>query len=623
MAEQRKSLTLKVPVLTRVEGEGALDLRIRDGNIEELKLRIFEPPRFFEKFLEGRHYSEVPDIVARICGICPVAYQMTAVQALEKLFGVEAGPWARDMRRVFYCGEWIQSHALHIHLLAAPDFFGCNSAIELARIHPEVVRRGLHLQAVGNEIMELFGARSVHPVGLRVGGFHHAPTKSQAEALRQKLHDALPQAEELVRWAASIPLPNDNQPFISVALRHETGYAIEAGQIAASDGLNIGAPEYDAHFAEYQQPHSTALFSAYHKQPYLVGPLARLNLNHTQLPENIRHIIAETGLSFPNGNVFTSMAARAVEILFAIQEAARLLENYQVSDSPHALVKPKAGIAHGATEAPRGLLWHRYEVDDAGIICNARIVPPTSQNQARIEEDLRLSLLNFGLDHEDDALRLHCEKVIRNYDPCISCATHFLRMNVERSSSRAGIPSRRTNVGKVLPTYESLPAIEPANMHPSPAGRGEMKKIRIIGIGSPSGDDQIGWRVVDALKDRLPPEFELIKLDRPGTGLIQLLENTSHVILIDAMQGGGAHGAIRHFSNDEWTNYQQGLSSHGVGVFDALMLVKELGALPETIELYGIEIGTAMPGESSSRAVMAAAENLADTIANLVGLNRR
>lgn len=615
MTEQRKTLTLKVPVLTRVEGEGALDLRIRDGSIEELRLRIFEPPRFFEKFLEGRHYSEVPDIVARICGICPVAYQMTAVQALEKLFGVEVSPWAHDMRRVFYCGEWLQSHALHIHLLAAPDFFGCDSAIELARIHPEVVRRGLHLQSLGNEIMELFGARSVHPVGLRVGGFHHAPARAQVDALLQKLLDALPQATELVRWTANIPIPADNQPFTSVALKHESAYAIEAGQIAASDGYLVDSQEYDAHFAEYQQPHSTALFSAYHQQPYLVGPLARLNLNHGQLPENIRKLIAETGLSFPNGNVFTSMAARAVEILFAIQEAARLLGSYVVPDSPYVRAEPKAGIAFGATEAPRGLLWHRYEVDNTGIIRNARIVPPTSQNQARIEEDLRLSLLNYGLDHEDDTLRLHCEKVIRNYDPCISCATHFLRINVERSSCRAGIPSRRTNVGKGLPTYESLPAEE--------TGIDPIKKTRIIGIGSPSGDDQIGWRVVDALKGRLPPEIELIKLDRPGTGLIPLLENTNHVILIDAMQGGGAPGTIRHFSKDECMDYKQGLSSHGVGVFDALMLAKELDALPEVVELYGIEIDPAMPGESSSEAVTVAAENLADTIANLVGRNRR
>jgi sulfhydrogenase subunit alpha len=432
MTEQKRTVSIHVPVLARVEGEGALDLRIEAGDIAELHLRIFEPPRFFEKFLEGRHYTEIPDLVARICGICPVAYQVTAAQALEQLFHVDIGPWARDMRRVFYCGEWIQSHSLHIHLLAAPDFFGCNSAIDLARIAPDEVRRGLRIQALGNDLMDLFGARSVHPVGLRVGGFHAAPSLSRIKEVREKLRAALPEAEALIRWAAGIAVPQDDQAFVSVAMRHPGEYAIERGGIGASDGLCIEAEAFDGHFAERHLPHSTALFSSYHDQPYLVGPLARLNLNHDYLPDRVKSLLAETGLTLPSRNLFHSLVARAVEILLALHEALRLLEAYRLPDSPWVPVSPRAGVAAGCTEAPRGLLWHRYEMDDAGRVLTARIVPPTSQNQARIEEDLRLSLLNFGLDQPDDALRLHCEKVIRNYDPCISCATHFLRMNVER-----------------------------------------------------------------------------------------------------------------------------------------------------------------------------------------------
>ena len=432
MSEQQRSVAIHVPVLARVEGEGALDLRVEDGNITQLRLRIFEPPRFFEKFLEGRHYTEIPDFVARICGICPVAYQVTAAQALEKLFGVELSPWARDMRRVFYCGEWIQSHSLHIHLLAAPDFFGCSNAIELAKIAPDEVRRGLRIQALGNELMDLFGARSVHPVGVRVGGFHAAPSLARIEDMRNKLRAALPEAEALIRWATAIPLPQDDQRFVSVATQHPTDYAIEAGGIAASDGLLIAAESYDAYFAEQHVPYSTALFSTYRGAPYLVGPLARLNLNHERLPGSVKTLLAESGLMLPSRNIFHSLLARAVEILLALHEALRLLEAYRLPDSPWTPVTPRAGIAYGCTEAPRGLLWHRYEMDAEGRVVNARIVPPTSQNQGRIEEDLRLSLLNFGLDQADDALRLHCEKVIRNYDPCISCATHFLRINVER-----------------------------------------------------------------------------------------------------------------------------------------------------------------------------------------------
>jgi coenzyme F420-reducing hydrogenase alpha subunit len=427
-----RNVVIRVPVLARVEGEGALDLAIEGGDIKELRLRIFEPPRFFEKFLEGRHYAEVPDFVARICGICPVAYQVTAAQALEALFGVDIGPWARAMRRVFYCGEWIQSHSLHIHLLAAPDFFGCGNVVELARIAPREVRRGLRLQALGNELMELFGARSVHPVGVRVGGFHAAPPAERIHALREKLAAALPEAEALVHWTAAIALPPDVQDFVSVALRHPADYAIEHGNIAASDGLLIGAAAYAEHFAERCEAHSTALFSSYRGRPYLVGPLARVNLNRERLPDEVRALLAKTGLELPSGNVFHSMRARAVEILLALREALRLLADYRVPATPWIPVTPRAGVAVGCTEAPRGLLWHRYEIDADGLVRSARIVPPTAQNQARIEEDLRLSLLNFGLEHADDVLRLHCEKVIRNYDPCISCATHFLRLNVSR-----------------------------------------------------------------------------------------------------------------------------------------------------------------------------------------------
>jgi len=430
---ERRSVAIHVPVLARVEGEGALDLRIEQGDIAELRLRIFEPPRFFEKFLEGRHYSEIPDMVARICGICPVAYQVTAAQALERLFNVELSPWAQAMRRVFYCGEWIQSHSLHIHLLAAPDFFGCGSAIELARIAPEAVRRGLRIQGLGNELMDLFGARSVHPVGVRVGGFHGAPSLARIGDMREKLRAALPEAEALIRWTAAIPMPQDDQAFVSVATQNSSDYAIERGEIGTSDGLRIGAEAFDAHFAERHEPHSTALFSTYHGQPYLVGPLARLNLNHAHLPGAIRALLADIGFVLPSRNLFHSLLARAVEIWLALHEALRLLDGYRVPDSPWVPATPRAGVATGCTEAPRGLLWHRYEMDAEGRVVNARIVPPTSQNQGRIEEDLRLSLLNFGLDHPDDVLRLHCEKIIRNYDPCISCATHFLRMNVART----------------------------------------------------------------------------------------------------------------------------------------------------------------------------------------------
>lgn len=440
MTEQRE-IKINVPVLTRVEGEGALDLEICNGRIEQLRLRIFEPPRLFEKFLEGRSYAEVPDIVARICGICPVAYQMSASHAIESVFRANPGPWVRSMRRLFYCGEWIESHALHIHLLAAPDFLGFDSGIEMAKKYPEEVRRGLRLQGLGNRIVRAFGGRSVHPVGARIGGFFHSPDRRTMDTLLAECLELLPEAVSLVQWTAGLDLPDNEQDFTSVALHHPDEYPFNEGHITASDGLDIPIADYHKHFREIQVPHSTALHGRYFPEgyaegeegiPYLVGPLARVNLNHAQLPQAVRDNLTRAGITFPSKNMFHSIIARAAEIHHALLEAIDILERYQPTSSPYVEVTPRAGVGYGCTEAPRGILWHRYELDEQGRVVQATITPPTSQNQARIEQDLKSFLEAFGLNRPDEELKLHGEKVIRNYDPCISCSTHFLKLKVDR-----------------------------------------------------------------------------------------------------------------------------------------------------------------------------------------------
>jgi len=429
MAKRRK-IEIQVPALARVEGEGALDIKISKGRIQELKLRIYEPPRLFEQFLIGHSYRDVPDMVARICGICPVAYQMSAVHAIEGVFGGDPGPWVRAMRRVYYCGEWLESHSLHLHLLAAPDFLGYHSVLEMARDYPEEVRRGLRLQGLGNDIVRLFGARSVHPVGARVGGFWQAPEPEQIGQLRVRLEEALPLAEALVSWTASLDLPDAEQPFTCVSLRHPQEYPMNEGRIVSEAGLDIPIEEFENPMEEQQVPHSTALHAHLNGCPYLVGPLARVNLNLDRLPTPVRQALDATGIRFPSHTMYHSIVARAAEIYYALIEARRLLEDYQQPNSPYVETTPRAGTGFGCTEAPRGILWHRYELDAHGQVQYARIVPPTSQNQARIEEDLRYSLERVGLDQDKETLRHTGEMVIRNYDPCISCATHFLKLNL-------------------------------------------------------------------------------------------------------------------------------------------------------------------------------------------------
>lgn len=425
-------ITIDVPVLARVEGEGALHVKVRGGRIDELQLQIYEPPRLFEKFLEGRSFGEVPDAVARICGICPVAYQMSAVHAIEGAFGIDPGPVVRELRRLFYCGEWIESHALHVHLLALPDFFGYRSVIEMAADYPDQVRRGLNLQTLGNSVVQLLGARSVHPVGACVGGFHKAPSEPEVAELLARLRAAEPEAAELVRWVAALDVPDEVQEFTSVSLRHADEYPMNQGRLVSDRGLDIAIEDYRQHFTEFQVPHSTALHSLLDEETYLVGPLARLNLNLDRLPAAVRDNLAATGIAFPSRNMFHSALARAVEIHYAIGEAIRILENYRRPAQPRVDVQPRAGVGYGCTEAPRGILWHRYELDEGGLVKSAEIVPPTSQNQARIEQDLKLALERFGLDRDQQELRQFGEMVVRNYDPCISCATHFLKLSIDR-----------------------------------------------------------------------------------------------------------------------------------------------------------------------------------------------
>lgn len=417
--------------LTRVEGEGALHLTVADGKVTDLRLEIFEPPRFFEALLRGRHASEAPDITARICGICPVAYQMSTVHALERLFQVPIAPPVRALRRLYYCGEWIESHALHVHMLAAPDFLGCESIVSLAQKERPAVERGLRLKKVGNAIITLLGGRSVHPVGACIGGFTRAPSRADLTPLREDLARAHDDAVACVRWVAGFDLPDRHLDIEFVSLRHAAEYPMNEGRVVSSKGIDCAAEEFDDFFEEHQLPHSNALHAKVKgRGPYFLGPLARVNLNFDRLGPDVAAVARATRIPWPNANPYTSIVARTLEILYAIDEARRIIDAYEPPGVPAAAFTPRAGVGRAITEAPRGSLYHVYETDDRGVIHAARIVPPTSQNQAQMEADLRELVPALLRRSQTEATRL-CETAIRNYDPCISCATHFLKLEIE------------------------------------------------------------------------------------------------------------------------------------------------------------------------------------------------
>lgn len=432
MSKAKNSRTLKVDMLARVEGEGALYVKIKENKVADVQLKIFEPPRFFEAFLRGRAYTEVPDITARICGICPIAYMMSACHAMEDAIGIKIEGPLRELRRLIYCGEWIESHGLHVFMLHAPDFLGYEDAIQMAKDHQDIVNLGLRLKKVGNEIVSFLGGREIHPINVRVGGFYKVPGKSELKPLVEKIKWARDASLEALEWLKKLPFPDFEQDYEFVSLRHPEEYPFNEGRLVSNKGLDIAISEFNNYIAEQQVPYTHALHSVIKgRGGYFTGPLARYNLNFDRLPPEVKNAARSAGLGANCRNPFKSIIVRTVEILYALTEAIRIIDNYQQPSQPAVKAPPCEGVGFGCTEAPRGSLYHRYRIDRAGNVLDADIVPPTAQNQKQIEKDL-WEFIPLHLNLTDEKLTWQCEQAIRNYDPCISCATHFLKLRIER-----------------------------------------------------------------------------------------------------------------------------------------------------------------------------------------------
>jgi coenzyme F420-reducing hydrogenase alpha subunit len=425
--------TVKVEYLTRVEGEGGVYVRSEGGELREVKMNIFEPPRFFEAFLRGRYFQEVPDITARICGICPVAYQMSAVHALEAALEITPPPEIRALRRLLYCGEWIESHALHIYLLNAPDFLGYESAIAMAADHPQEVERALRLKKIGNRLLQILGGRSIHPVSVCVGGFYKVPRRKELENLNADLLWALEASKETLAFVSTLPFPSFTPEYEFVSVSHPNEYPMNERRIVSSKGVDIAPEDFERVYLEEHVAHSTALHSvrADSGSSYFVGPLARINLNIAKLMPQALAAARACGVSWPCRNPYMGIVARAVELIHACEEALAIIEAYPEPASSRAEFKVHAGEGCAATEAPRGLLYHRYRINDQGLVEFAKIIPPTAQNYHRMEDDLK-AILPGVLDQSEAEIAQVCEKLIRTYDPCISCSTHFVKLRLER-----------------------------------------------------------------------------------------------------------------------------------------------------------------------------------------------
>ena len=427
--------TIKVDDLARVEGEGSLTIKLEGDRATEVRLGIFEPPRFFEALLRGRSYLEAPDITSRICGICPAAYLMSACYAMEDALGIQVEGALRHLRRLLYFGEWIESHVLHAFLLHAPDFLGFPDALTMAKDprYGDWVRKSLRMKRAGNAVMECLGGREIHPINVRVGGFYRTPRRGELDALVPELRWGRAAAEDAAVWVATLPCPTLERDYEFLSLRHPDEYPLLGGRLVSSAGIDIDVRDYDSHFVEEHVAHSNALWSrVIGRGAALSGPLARFNLNFDRLPPAVQELARRIGVTPPIRNPFRALSVRLLEVVLAFEECLAIIERYAPPPAPFVDAQPRAGVGYGGTEAPRGFLYHRYEIDDAGTIVDARIIPPTSRNQLAMEEDFYPLAPQLAALSDQEATR-RAEMAVRNHDPCISCATHFLKLRIERT----------------------------------------------------------------------------------------------------------------------------------------------------------------------------------------------
>lgn len=427
------NLNIEVSPLPRVEGHGDLVLDVKNKKIEKLQMRIPESPRFFEAMLVGRNYTEPSHITSRICGICSVAHTFTSIKATEAALGVKLNEQIVKLRKLINHGEYIQSNCLHVYFLAAPDFLGVGSVIPLVKTHPAVVNIAVNMKKVGNEIVRIIGGRAVHPITTVVGGFTKLPAEEELHKIKEMLKSLYPDLETSLKVFKTLKIPAFERETEYISLFDKYEYALYDGDIKSSDGWIMNDQDYLSKIKEKVVQHSTGKYCWASRDAYMVGALSRFNNNYLQLSDNAKTYAEELGLKSPSYNTFMINIAQFIEIIHSVDDSMKLIDELLEAglDESKAMVKinVKAGRGVGAVEAPRGLLIHDYTYDAKGRVTKANLIIPTNMNYANIEKDLETFVPQI-IEKSEDEIKLGCEMLIRAYDPCISCSTHFLNVKL-------------------------------------------------------------------------------------------------------------------------------------------------------------------------------------------------
>jgi len=424
-----RNININVDHITRVEGHGDIVVNVKEGKIEECKWKVVEAPRFFEAFVRGRNYTEIAHITSRICGICSIGHTLCSLQATEAALGVKISEQTRLLRRILIQGENLQSHVLHTYFLAAPDFVGAPSVVPLVKTHPDVVLRALRMKKLANDLCDVFGGRTVHPITPTVNGFTKLPEFQEIKAIRKRLAEAGPDLEATLELFKSLKIPNFQRETEYISLKSREEYALYDGVIASTDAGTTPVENYRNWTNEYLVPQSTAKYAKNVRDSFMVGALARFNNNHEQLSPGAKKAARELGLKAPSYNPFMNNVAQVVEAVHAVEESIRLIDellNKGLKEEDRRVLL-KAGHGAGAVDVPRGILFHDYTYDKNGTCVEANCIIPTNQNHANIQKDMEAFLPHL-LDKPKEEIALNLEMLVRAYDPCISCSTHLLKV---------------------------------------------------------------------------------------------------------------------------------------------------------------------------------------------------
>jgi coenzyme F420-reducing hydrogenase alpha subunit len=411
--------------ITKIEGHASLTIKVEKGVVKEVDLFSEEGARFFEGLVVGRNYDDTVEMTSRICGICSTAHITAALKALERAMDVKPSKSSMLMRELLAIGERIRSHATHLYFLALPDYLGYESALAMAPKFKKEISDALDLMKLGNSIIEVFGGRQIHPVGAVIGGMTLTPKPKHLENLKEQLKKAKEQSLRTLDLFAGLSYPNFERETEYFCLEPHGQMPMLTGHLIGSGGQKFDEKEYDKHFTEFMDTRGTSKNMVKKGKSYRVGALARLNLNPKMISARSQKVLKKHKRSFPSNNPFHTNIAQAVEIRYWINRAEQLLKHKWPETKEEFIVKPHAGQGVGAVEAPRGVLFHDYVVDKNGKVKKANIITPTVQNLRAMEDDIKEYLPSIlHLSKGDIALEI--EKLIRSYDPCFSCSTHFL-----------------------------------------------------------------------------------------------------------------------------------------------------------------------------------------------------